>query len=226
MTIRNQLGLIVLLIVLVSGWHLLCLPIRDDVAVNWLTDIVTIKGPTAATDLGRSLRDIVGIPEAERQFSLFARRNLDIYAMLIPYRVVIVDSQPESTTVSPSQIQPTGPIQTEPTSSPATIATMSPVEDWHLVSLETRVIDANSQYKTYSWKLVLKNDSALPAVFYGKVEFQDADGFKLDDDFVNIDRNIQVPAASEGVFTGTRIIENAKIVAHEVAKISKQDQSQ
>ncbi|HTA23028.1 MAG TPA: hypothetical protein VK763_05805 [Terriglobales bacterium] len=225
MTIRTQLGLIVLLIVLIGGWHLLCLPIHGDVSVDWLTDIVTMKGPNAATELGRSLRDIVGVPEIERQLSLYARRNLDIYAMLIPYRVVIVDNQPESTTVSPPQIRPTEPVQAEPSSSPAIIATAPPAEDWHVVSLETRIIDANSQYKTYSWKLTVKNESAFPAVFYGSVEFQDADGFKLEDDFVNVDRNIQVPATSEGVFTGTRIIDNATIVAHEIAKISKQDQS-
>lgn len=110
------------------------------------------------------------------------------------------------------------------TESPITSATTKPtMQNWHVVSLETRVTESNEVYSTYSWKLIIKNDSSEPADFHGWVEFQDADGFKLADDAVNIDRNVQVPAASEGTFTGSRDIESAKKVARTVANISKGD---
>lgn len=93
---------------------------------------------------------------------------------------------------------------------------------WHVVSIESRVTESNNVYSVYSWKLTIRNDSAMPAVFHGWVEFQDADGFKLADDAVNIERDTQVAPASEGVFTGSRMIENTKIVFRTVAKISKE----
>lgn len=73
---------------------------NENCEIDWLTDIATLKLPSAATSgitnpeiagwaqLGRNL---IGVPEAERQLSLYARRNVDVYAMLVPYRVTIVD---------------------------------------------------------------------------------------------------------------------------------------
>jgi|SRR5271166_2440439 len=111
------------------------------------------------------------------------------------------------------------PVPSRSTQSPAA---QPIVRDWHVVSIESRVTESNNVYSVYSWKLTIRNDSAEPAVFHGWVEFQDSDGFKLADDAVNIERDIQVPAASEGVFTGSRDIENTKQVARTVAKISKE----
>jgi hypothetical protein len=68
--------------------------------VNWLTDIATLKLPSAASSGITSPegvagfnwgRNLIGVPDAERQLGLYARRYVDVYAMLMPYRVSIVD---------------------------------------------------------------------------------------------------------------------------------------
>ena len=63
------------------------------------------------------------------------------------------------------------------------------------------------------------NDSRHPARFGGKVEFQDADGFVVDDDY--LDSTIVVGAGSEGVFTGYRDIfnQNAAKIRRAVANV-------
>src|ERR1035438_3899762 len=83
-------------------------------------------------------------------------------------------------------------------SQPSDTAPLAPTtQDWHVVSIKSRVTESNDVYSQYSWKLTIRNDSDLPAVFYGTVEFQDADGFELTHEQVNLDRG-QVPAASDG----------------------------
>lgn len=89
--------------VLIFLWHLLvCLPSADhpDLSINPLTDVATVKmaGPgavgitdPAAVSAFRTARDFTGIPTAERSLNLAARKWFDIYAMIVPFKVEIID---------------------------------------------------------------------------------------------------------------------------------------
>jgi len=205
---------IVIIIALVFVWHLLVSASmsNENWSINPLTDVATLKMPGPAesgiTDpqgiaAFEGARALVAVPIAENKLGVYAREYVDLYALLIPYRVTVVDRTGQSTISS-----------TGPTARPG-------AQDWHVVSVESRITESNEVYTGYSWKLIIRNDSADPAIFDGWVEFQDADGFKLADDAVNLDRSIQIAPASDGVFTGLRDIENTKRVARTVAKIVK-----
>jgi len=97
----------------------------------------------------------------------------------------------------------------------------SPTQDWHVVSIDGRITESDETQTRYAWKLVIRNDSAQPAVFSGKVEFQDADGFIVETDS---DWNMQVAAESDATFTGYALMStpDARKVTQTVAKISKE----
>jgi len=174
-------------------------------AKNRLTGNVAESGITDPQEIAafEGTRALVAVPIAENKLSVYARQYVDLYALLIPYRVTVVDQT------------------VQPTLSSTSRAVQSKAQDWHVVSIENHITESNEIYTGYSWKLIIRNDSAAPAVFDGWVEFQDADGFMLADDAVNLDRSISIAPASEGVFTGLRYIENTKRVARTVAKIVK-----
>jgi len=94
-------------------------------------------------------------------------------------------------------------------------------QDWHIVSLQTKVTKTDGPYSLCSWKLVVRNDSAQPAIFHGSIEFQDARGVKVLADKVNVNGSTQVAAESDGVFTGSQLISSQKKVARAVPNIEK-----
>lgn len=83
-------------------WHIyVCQTMENEsYAINPVTDVVTLKLPGAAS-LGitdpevvagfNGGRDLTGIPNAEHKLNLFARQHLDLYAMIVSYRVTIID---------------------------------------------------------------------------------------------------------------------------------------
>jgi hypothetical protein len=204
---KKTIKIVVLILLLVFAWHAYVAESMNNQYwdVNPLTDVATLKTPDSRSGVSA----LVAVPMAEQKLGVYARQNLDLYAWVIPYRVDLVAEehveQPPTATSMPS----TRPPQHERK------------QDWHVISIESRITESNQVYTEYSWKLVVKNDSTEPAVFYGTVEFQDADGFKLDDDEVNLNRSAEVAPASEGVFTGSKYIGLTKKVAKTIAKISK-----
>ena len=92
--------------------------------------------------------------------------------------------------------------------------------DWSIVSLETQMITSSNADPVCSWKLVVKNDSAQPAVFHGSIEFQDAHGVKVSQDQVE---GAAVGSGSVGVFTGSLTIKSRTKVARAVPQISAGD---
>jgi len=80
-----------------------------------------------------------------------------------------------------------------------TTSTDSAELPWHVVSIESRITSADDVQTKYAWKLTIRNDSRQPAVFSGPIEFQDADGFIVDQD---IALDLKVRGTSSGVFTG------------------------
>ena len=129
--------IVAVIVAAIVGWHILvCLRIENEsYEVNWLTDIATLKLPSAASagitspegiagfNWGRNL---IGAPEAERQLSLYARRYVDVYAVLIPYRVNIVDKQ--AAPIKTASIQPTQTPQQWPDIRPEMQAEMTEAE--------------------------------------------------------------------------------------------------
>jgi hypothetical protein len=89
--------------------------------------------------------------------------------------------------------------------------------NWSIVSLETQMIKSGDADPVCSWKLVVKNDSAQPAVFHGSIEFQDAHGIKVSQDRVE---GAAVGPGSLGVFTGSLTIKSRTKVARAVPQIS------
>ena len=94
--------ILVIVFAVVFLWHAyICQTMENEsYAINPVTDVVTLKLPGAAsygiTDPQEVAgfiggRNLTGIPNAEHKLSLYARQQLDIYAMILPYRVTIID---------------------------------------------------------------------------------------------------------------------------------------
>ena len=92
----------IIFLLLVVVWHGVVSHSMENESyqINPLTDVVTLKLPGAAaygiTDPQEAAgfnggRDLVGVPNAEHKLNLYARDHLDVYAMVVPYRVNIVD---------------------------------------------------------------------------------------------------------------------------------------
>lgn len=75
--------------------------------------------------------------------------------------------------------------------------------NWSITNIDSRVTESNSSWQKYAWRLELKNDEDYPLSFNATIEFQDADGFIIDDDR---EYGIYVPAKSEKTFTGSTLI--------------------
>ena len=91
---------------------------------------------------------------------------------------------------------------------PPTAATASPVpadvdKEWEIVEIDARVTERNATWWKYAWKLTLKNSAARTIVLVGQIEFQDKDGFIVDDD--STDRML-LPAGATETFTGYALV--------------------
>src|SRR5579863_7798874 len=85
--------------------------------------------------------------------------------------------------------------------------------DWHLLSLQTRMISNNDDQPVYAWKLVVRNEGLQPAVFHGSLQFQDPRGVTLVQGKVE---GYEVPAGTVGVFTGSMPLNSRGRVARVV----------
>lgn len=73
---------------------------------------------------------------------------------------------------------------------------------WRIVEISSRVTESNNTWWRYAWRLTLANDSQKPMMFNTTIEFQDADGFVIDQD----SENGLIPASSEKTFTGYKLV--------------------
>ncbi len=96
-------------------------------------------------------------------------------------------------------------------------ASVASGENWHVVSLQTRVDNTADVDPVCSWKLEIKNDSTQPATFHGLIEFQDAHGVKVSEDRVE---GAQVGAGAVGVFTGSLVVKGKTKIARAVPQIA------
>ncbi len=95
--------------------------------------------------------------------------------------------------------------------------TMPKEKQWRIVEIDSRVTESNNSWWRYAWRLTLANDSQQPMMFSATIEFQDADGFVIDQD----SENGLIPTLSEKTFTGYKLvtIPGAAKVAKTMAKV-------
>ena len=106
---------------------------------------------------------------------------------------------------------------------PAVATTASQVEsvdtptekDWEIVDVDAKVTESNSSWSKFAWKLTIKNKASHPQAFDATIEFQDKDGFVVDDDN---EYGLVVPANAEKTFTGYDLVDAA--IAGNVSKIA------
>ncbi|MBK8536912.1 MAG: hypothetical protein IPL59_18545 [Candidatus Competibacteraceae bacterium] len=68
---------------------------------------------------------------------------------------------------------------------------------WRIVEVDSKVTESNNSWWRYAWRLTLANDSEQPMIFHATIEFQDADGFVIDENRAN---QLIVPAGKERDF--------------------------
>jgi len=73
-----------------------------------------------------------------------------------------------------------------------------------IISIDTRLVEANDTWSKIAWKLVIKNLTDKKVIFHANIEFLDKDGFLVDDTF---ESNLIISAQSEQSFTGTTLID-------------------
>jgi len=83
-----------------------------------------------------------------------------------------------------------------------------------IVEIDARVTEKNNSWWKYAWKLTIRNSGSLPFSLSATVEFQDKDGFIIDEDN---EYGLVVPAGATKTFTGYQLIDTE--VAINVAQI-------
>ncbi len=75
--------------------------------------------------------------------------------------------------------------------------------DWSIVKIESRVTESNNSWHKYAWRLEIRNNEEIPLTFNATIEFQDGDGFVIDDDS---EYGLYVAPNSTKTFTGSTLI--------------------
>jgi len=102
--------------------------------------------------------------------------------------------------------KPTAKSSAEP-SPPAT-------SELEIVDVQTRVTESNPSWWKYAWRLIIRNQSSSAIVFDAIIEWQDEEGFVIDDD---TQYGLHIPAGEQKTFTGYQLIDAS--VAGNVAKV-------
>ncbi len=105
---------------------------------------------------------------------------------------------------------------TAPETSPTPAAAPSK-KALEITDIDARVTESNSTWSKFAWKLTVRNRSDSPQRLDATIEFQDKDGFVVDDDR---ERGLVVPANDEATFTGYTLVDAdvAGTVSRTVAK--------
>jgi hypothetical protein len=113
---------------------------------------------------------------------------------------------------------PASSSETNSTKADTSVKTAPPTQkEWRIVEIDSKVTESNNSWWRYAWRLTLANDSQQPMMFSATIEFQDADGFVIDQDA----ENGLIPASSERTFTGYKLVSvpGAAKVAKTLAKV-------
>ena len=87
-----------------------------------------------------------------------------------------------------------------------------------IVDIDARVTESNPTWWKYAWRLTIRNSGSSPVSLTATIEFQDKDGFIIDED---VEYNLYVPAGKAKTFTGYALIDAdvARNVSNIAAKV-------
>lgn len=89
------------------------------------------------------------------------------------------------------------------TTSPENQESEEPEEPFRIVSVETKVVEANDSWHKYSWKLTLENLTTRSLSLIATLQWLDADSFVIDED---IEYDIQLASFETKTFRGLELI--------------------
>lgn len=91
-------------------------------------------------------------------------------------------------------------------------------DDFEIVDVSTRVTERNEVWSRFAWRLTLRNKTPHALYLHGTIEFQDADGFVVDQDATG---SLGLDPESEKTFTGQSLVTAAAAtkVSNVVAKV-------
>jgi hypothetical protein len=75
---------------------------------------------------------------------------------------------------------------------------------FEIVSIDTKIIEANDSWTKVAWKLIVQNLSNSPIAFHASIEFLDQDGFMVDE---TMEPNLVLPAKKQQTYTGNTLID-------------------
>jgi hypothetical protein len=75
---------------------------------------------------------------------------------------------------------------------------------FEIVSIDTKIIEANDSWTKVAWKLVVQNLSNTPIAFHASIEFLDQDGFMVDE---TMEPNLILLAKNQQTYTGNTLID-------------------
>lgn len=92
-------------------------------------------------------------------------------------------------------------------------------KQWRIIEINSKVTESNTVWWRYAWRLTLANNSQKPMVFSATIEFQDADGFVIDQ---GSESGLVVPPGTEQTFTGYKLVSvpGAMKIQKTLAKVS------
>jgi len=107
--------------------------------------------------------------------------------------------------VSPAStlVTPTLGLGTLGTAEPTSGATEESKPDCEIVSVDTRVTEANDVWSKYAWKLKLRNNRSASINVAATIQFRDAQSFVVDDTHAT---NLILGPNEEKTFTGYALI--------------------
>lgn len=91
----------------------------------------------------------------------------------------------------------------------------APERKLEIIDIQTRVTESNPSWSKYAWRLTVKNQSSSLVMFDAIIEFQDEDGFVIDEDRAY---DLSILGGQRETFTGYALIDAS--VADNVAKIT------
>ena len=74
---------------------------------------------------------------------------------------------------------------------------------FEIVAIDSRITESNRVWSRFAWKLTIRNHDKVAHTFNATIEFQDSEGFVVDDDD---EYGLTVPPGSEQVFTGFDLV--------------------
>jgi hypothetical protein len=148
---------------------------------------------------------LAGVATSENTLAMLEQKR-DALRFGLPQFIGFASSTPTAAPASSSQAAPSAASKAD--------------SQFDIVSVDSKVTETNDVWWRYAWKLTIRNKASQAAVYTATIEFQDKDGFVIEQD---IARDLGVAAGSDHDFTGFALVRlpGATNVARTNAKVSR-----